>query len=326
MTSKASSQASRAEYTRRMNRVLNYIDAHLDQPLDGTELADIANFSRFHFHRIFAALMGETLGNYARRRRLEKAAFRLSCGHDETILEIALATGFGSAEAFARAFKLRFNCTPSAWRSDTPRRMAEQAAALGQRRSGQESNPDQVFGNLDQARQIAFAEDGVSYLTTEGTAMEVRIIELPATRVAYQRLIGPYGPAIGEFWRNRMAPWMQSHGLSDATCYGIGYDDPSVTPASKCRYDACVEVAADFPGSEKTDSQVLPGGRYAAARFKGKPETIAGAWIWLTREWLPSSGLQCDDRPCFEMFSAATARDPETGEFSCDICIPVRAL
>ncbi|WP_343583991.1 AraC family transcriptional regulator, partial [Herbaspirillum sp.] len=102
MTSKASAQASRAEYTRRMNRVLNYIDAHLDQPLDGAELADVANFSRFHFHRIFAAIMGETLGSYARRRRLEKAAFRLSCGNDETVLETALATGFGSAEAFAR--------------------------------------------------------------------------------------------------------------------------------------------------------------------------------------------------------------------------------
>ncbi|OWY28901.1 AraC family transcriptional regulator [Herbaspirillum robiniae] len=326
MTSKASAQASRAEYTRRMNRVLNYIDAHLEQPLDGAELADVANFSRFHFHRIFAALMDETLGSYIRRRRLEKAAFRLSCGQDETVLETALATGFGSAEAFARAFKLRFGCTPSQWRADTPRRMAQQAAALDLRPSGQKSNPDQVFGNLDQASQVASAEDDVSYRATKGTAMEVRIIELPAARVAYQRLIGPYGPAIGAFWRNRIAPWMQSHGLSDATCYGIAYHDPSVTPASKCQYDACVEVAEDFPGSEKTDHQVLPGGRYAVAHFKGKPETIAAAWTWLTREWLPSSGLQCDDRPCFEMFSAAMARDPETGEPSCDICIPVRAL
>ena len=88
----------RAEYARRINRVLNYIDAHLDQPLDGAHLADIANFSRFHFHRIFAAWMGETLGSYAQRRRLEKAAFRLSCGSKETVLETALATGFQSAK------------------------------------------------------------------------------------------------------------------------------------------------------------------------------------------------------------------------------------
>lgn len=114
MTNKPSEQASRAKYARRINRVLNYIDAHLDQPLDGAHLADIANFSRFHFHRIFAAWMGETLGSYAQRRRLEKAAFRLSCGSKETVLETALATGFQSGEAFARAFKLKFGCTPSA--------------------------------------------------------------------------------------------------------------------------------------------------------------------------------------------------------------------
>ena len=46
----------------------------------------------------------------------------------------------------------------------------------------------------------------------------------------------------------------------------------------------------------------------------------------LTREWLPSSGMQCDERPSFEMFSAASASDPAIGEFSCEICIPVRAL
>src|SRR4051812_7278493 len=91
--------SSRAEYARRMNRVLNYIDLHIDQPLALADLADVANFSRFHFHRIFQAWMNETLGDYSRRRRLEKAAFRLSCGAPESVLATALATGFGSGEA-----------------------------------------------------------------------------------------------------------------------------------------------------------------------------------------------------------------------------------
>ncbi|NVZ50142.1 AraC family transcriptional regulator [Pseudomonas sp. B6002] len=326
MPTKPSPQASRAEYTRRINRVLNHIDAHLDQPLDGTHLADIANFSRFHFHRIFAAWMGETLGSYAQRRRLEKAAFRLSCGTPETVLETALATGFQSGEAFARAFKLKFGCTPSAWRATTLERLKAQAAAIGLPPGSQQSNPDQVFGNPHQAGEREFGESDGSYRPADDFAMDVRIIDLPKARVAYQRLIGPYGPAIGEFWRGVMAPWMHSHGLSDQTCYGIGYDDPSLTPANKCRYDACVEVPARFVASGQADTQTLPGGRYAVARFKGKPEQIAHAWMWLTREWMPSSGLQCDDRPCFEMFSAPTVIDPRTGEFNCEICIPVRAL
>ncbi|BCG25241.1 AraC family transcriptional regulator [Pseudomonas tohonis] len=326
MTSKPCAQASRAEYTRRMNRVLNYIDAHLDQPLDGERLADIANFSRFHFHRIFAAWMGETLGSYARRRRLEKAAFRLSCGPIETVLETALATGFSSGEAFARAFKLKFGCTPSDWRSHAPQRVAAQAAALGQQPGVLNSNPDQVLGNGGQACEAAFGEAEVSCLSTEETSMDVRIIDLPRVRVAYQRLIGPYGPAVSAFWRDTIAPWMLSNGLSGEACYGVGYDDPSITPASKCRYDACVEVPAHFVAGGQADIRTLPGGRYAVASFKGKTEKLADAWTWLMCEWMPSSGLQCDDRPCFERFSAATAVDPETGEFSCDICIPVRAL
>ncbi|WP_217699407.1 GyrI-like domain-containing protein [Pseudomonas fluorescens] len=70
----------------------------------------------------------------------------------------------------------------------------------------------------------------------------------------------------------------------------------------------------------------MPRGRYAVASFKGKVEGLANAWMWLAREWMPSSGMQCDDRPCFEIFSATTALDVHTGEFSCDIYIPVRAL
>lgn len=326
MTTKPSAHASRAEYARRINRVLNYIDANLDQPLDGAHLADIANFSRFHFHRIFAAWMGETLGSYAQRRRLEKAAFRLSCGSHETVLETALAMGFQSGEAFARAFKLKFGCTPSAWRDTTLERLKTQAGAIGLQPGNPKSNPDQIVGNFHQEDERALSESDGSYQLAEAVAMDVRLIDLPKARVAYQRLIGPYGPAIGVFWRDTIAPWMHSNGFSDQTCYGIGYDDPSLTPASKCRYDACVEVPAHFVASSQVDVQTLPGGRYAVASFKGKTEHIANAWMWLTREWMPSSGLQCDDRPCFEMFSARTALDPLTGQFSCNICIPVRAL
>ena len=61
------SNDSRTEYSRRINRVLDYIDDHLDEALDLDTLAEVANFSPFHFHRLFAAWMGETLGDYLRR-------------------------------------------------------------------------------------------------------------------------------------------------------------------------------------------------------------------------------------------------------------------
>ena len=112
----ASARRSQAEYQRRLHAVNEYIDRHLDQELDLATLAGVAHFSAFHFHRLFRALTGEPLGDYIRRRRVELAAMRLRSQPDVPVLEIALAVGFGSAEAFARAFRARFACTPTDWR------------------------------------------------------------------------------------------------------------------------------------------------------------------------------------------------------------------
>ena len=108
--------SSSAEYERRIHRVVAHIDQHLDEPLDLETLAAVANFSAFHFHRLFRAWTGETLGDYLRRRRVETGALRLVTQPGSSVLEIALAVGFGSGEAFARAFKARFGASPSGWR------------------------------------------------------------------------------------------------------------------------------------------------------------------------------------------------------------------
>ena len=88
-----------------MHAVIEYIDRNLDQELDLGALANVAHFSAFHFHRLFKALNGEALGDYVRRRRLEMAAMRLRSQPRVAVLQIALAVGFGSAEAFTRAFR-----------------------------------------------------------------------------------------------------------------------------------------------------------------------------------------------------------------------------
>src|SRR5262245_20670491 len=100
-----------------MHRVFEAIDQRIDQPLDLASLASMAHFSPYHFHRVFAAWAGETLGDYLRRRRVEQAASRLAAQPKLSVLQVALSVGFGSGEAFARAFKARFGCSPSAWRS-----------------------------------------------------------------------------------------------------------------------------------------------------------------------------------------------------------------
>jgi AraC family transcriptional regulator len=94
LTFRMVSRNSRSEYERRMHRVIAHIDEHLDQALDLNTLADVAHFSQFHFHRLFSAWMGETLGDYVRRRRLEVAAMRLAAQPRAAVLDIALSAGF----------------------------------------------------------------------------------------------------------------------------------------------------------------------------------------------------------------------------------------
>ena len=106
----------RGWYTASINRVVDYIDAHLGEALDLETLAGVAHFSPWHFHRLFQALTGETLADRVRRRRLETAAGRLLSSPPETALAVALDVGFGSAEVFSRAFRAYFGVTPTTWR------------------------------------------------------------------------------------------------------------------------------------------------------------------------------------------------------------------
>jgi AraC-like DNA-binding protein len=108
--------AHRREYERRVNRVMDYVQAHLVEDLTLEKLAAVAAFSPFHFHRVFAAITGETLSDFIRRIRLERAASALGLLHDTSVLEIALRYGFSSAATFARAFKAHFGMSATEWR------------------------------------------------------------------------------------------------------------------------------------------------------------------------------------------------------------------
>lgn len=306
---------SRSEYEKRMHQVLQYIDEHIEQPLDLGTLAEVAHFSPFHFHRLFAAWMGKTLGEYLRRRRIEVAARRLTTQPRTKILNVALSVGFGSGEAFTRAFKSRFGCSPTVWRK--------------QQHSfpGKNSNHDQVNSKLNQALTATFVEHDVSHNPCKEIIMRVTLVEREPATIAYFRHLGPYDESIARFWRDIYVPWavMNKLGPNHAR-YGISHDDPSITSPEQCRYDACAEVAPDFAVTGGALKTTIPGGKYAVLKFHGTVDQLGDAWVALLRDWLPSSGLQLDNRPCFEYFPREAAKDHQTGALECEICIPVIPL
>jgi AraC family transcriptional regulator len=301
-------KASHAEYSTRMHRVLEYIDRHLDQELDLKALAGVAHFSSFHFHRVFFSWTGETLGGYLRRRRLEIAAARLAGQPKLSVFDVASSVGFGSTEAFARAFKVRFGCTASSWRATV----------------AQQRNPGQELRNPDQ-RARASSVDNDSTLNT-GAAMKVKVIDRKPVKVTYMRHVGPYGEQLSEFWQRTVYPWMAANDQLGQPRYGISLDDPLITAPDKCRYDAAVEVRGKIviPGESQTTT--IPGGQYAVTAFRGTIDQIGGVWEAMLRRWLPHSGMQLDARPFLEYYPKDATFDPSSGAFSCEIAIPVAPL
>lgn len=98
-------EKSKIEYRSRINRVMDYIDTHLNEPLELKDIAEIANFSPYHFHRIFTFLIGETPIDYIQRLRVEKAAWKLREEPVASISEIADNYGFCTVSLFCRVFK-----------------------------------------------------------------------------------------------------------------------------------------------------------------------------------------------------------------------------
>ena len=109
-------QETRESYARRLQRVVEHIWSHLDQPLDLNRLADIACLSPYHFHRIYHAMLGETVTETLARSRLHRASNALAQG-DRAIASIARLAGYSSVAAFSRAFRAAYGASPAAFRS-----------------------------------------------------------------------------------------------------------------------------------------------------------------------------------------------------------------
>lgn len=303
--------AGRLEYDKRVNRVIDHVRRHLAEPLTLAELARVAAFSPFHFDRVFKAVTGETLFGFIQRVRLERAAAALLARHDASVLEVALDHGFASAATFARAFRARFAMSASTWRTG--------GAARWRRRL--ERKPRKQLRNSGKARGRARR-----HRERQEVAMSVRLQQQPTYHVAYMRYVGPFGPrGIPELWQ-RLMRWVEAHGLEKSDRLGIAYDDPGITPPDKSRYDACVVVSRDFPADRLVERMDVPGGAYAVASFVGTAHQIVEAWQSVFASWLPASGYQPDDRPCYELYRGETSVEGARGAFRCDLCLPVRPL
>jgi AraC family transcriptional regulator len=265
-----------SDYHERILRTLGHIQAHLDDALDLDDLARVACFSPYHFHRVFRGLVGEPVQEHVRRLRLERAAHRLKL-QDEAVTSVALDAGYESHEAFTRAFHTMFGMSPSQFRA------AHQGA------------PDSPSG--------VHYDDASGYHPPDyGAPPPVEIKTLPPQRVVFLRHTGPYDQA-GATW-GKLSAWAGPRGLfGPATRFiGVSYDDPQITPPEKLRYDAAITVSRPVQPEGEVGVMELAGGEYATLMHKGPYETLGRAYQALLGGWLPQSGRELRDAPCFEVY------------------------
>jgi AraC family transcriptional regulator len=275
------------DYKERMLRVLLYIQRHLDEETPLEELARVAAFSPYHFHRIFRGMLGESVKEHIRRLRLERAAMRLKHG-DTPVTTIAFEAGYESHEAFTRAFKAMRGVTPSEFRS----------------RNG-------TYPPLQSRPRVHYREgsdiDDFEPEIPGDETMDVKIKKLESVRVAFVRHVGPYKEC-GGAWEKLCARLGEKGLLGPDTQYiGLCHDDPDVTPADKIRYDACATVGDDFTPEGEIGVQTIDGGDYAMTTHFGPYNQLNETYARLFGQWLPQSGRECRSAPSLEFYLT----DPE---------------
>ncbi len=314
------SSESRREYASRIHKVLDYINDNIGRDLSLQTLAKVSCFSRFHFHRIFTAQIGETPVDFVKRLRLERAAGMIITRASQSITDIALSCGFSSSSVFARAFKEQFEISPTEWR-----RKGEQS--LERIQKSKKCTAKRTSGKAQPVEKLYFDVDDRTMQIMKKIPLKVAVKTFQRRHVAYVPNLGGYsGDKIREAW-SRLCSWAEPLGLLEppAELIGISFDDPEITPKDKCRSYACVTIPHDLKPPKDIGVLDIPGGRHAVLSFNGTEEEIPLAYVRMFADWLPGSGFEPADNPCFEIYYADPDADPE-GKFVMDICVPIQTL
>ncbi|MFC8918219.1 GyrI-like domain-containing protein [Streptomyces sp. NPDC057116] len=278
-----------------LNEALEHIEDRLDQPIDVAGLARIAATSEYHLRRMFSALAGMPLSEYVRRRRLTVAGAEVLGGQD-SLLDIAVRYGYGSGEAFARAFRAVHGIGPGEAR--------------------------RTNATLVSQPRLAFR------LTVEGSSMRYRVVDRPAFTVVGLKARVPLvhsGPnrAIIDFVRGIGPRDLERlEELSDqeprgvvAVCDGL---DPSRAEGTELDYWHGVITSRAAP--EGMATLAVPAGTWAVFSASGPvPGAIQELWRDVFTQWFPSNPYR--GRPGPEILRTRLSPDGTEGE--AELWLPV---
>ncbi|WP_348772902.1 AraC family transcriptional regulator [Paenibacillus sp. Marseille-P2973] len=298
-------------YSERIDDVIKYMDDNFSRKISLEELAEVSNFSKYHFSRVFSSIVGMTPYAFLKKRRLI-ASVEYLLNTDKTILEISMLCGFDSASSFNQAFKQLYGNTPGDVRRD-PTII---------------SNIPLYHGNkqAETVQPSRYSESGITNnFLRRIWEMNITVKELPDYEVAYVRHVGSYletrkaWEVLGE-WAAKKGFYPPEHSY-----IGISLDDASLTDEYACRYDACLTIKGDH--NKDLDPNIkyktLNGGLFALYQFYDTIDKFAIAYQVVYGQWLPNSGYDPDDKHCLEFCMNNPFEDPD-GKAKVDLYIPIK--
>ena len=282
----------------RIQRVVDFMEAHLFEDLPLAAIADQGACSPWHFHRMFQSLTGETPAGYVWKRRLSEICRRL-IETRQRLVDVALDCGFESQATFTRAFTRHVGVSPGRFRSRHPH-----------------SLPAYLYPRLD-LETLVRRQRLIQFL-------EPRIVRRPAFHVV--GMAGRFTPTSGripELW-GRFAPRIYAvPRRRGQETFGVCLDAAPATVGEACfTYLAAVEVETLAEVPDGMLAVTIPANTYAVVTHTGHisrlPDTVRHVW----GRWLPASRYRHVPAPDFELYDPERW-DPGTGEGDVDLYVPV---
>ena len=275
------------DYIQRINKVVAYINNHLDETLELKTLANEAALSDFHFHRIFKVLKGEAIGGYITRLRLEATA-RLLRYTALTIEEIAFNIGYETPASLSKAFKKQYGISPTEYRTNKDTYIMKKEII----------NPDLA---LKTPKIVTLEPKNLIYVALTG---------------AYGSL--DYGKAYEQLWAVIKAQKLFTKGI-ESIC--ISYDDPKITEGSLQRSDVCLAIHKPATPQEEVSCKTLAGGKYAVFFYQGSYENLSQVYDTAVR-WVIDRQYTLREEPFFEKYLNDARRTPKE-KLKTEIYIPI---
>jgi len=297
-----------------IERALRFIGEHLDRPISVAEVARASRLSEFHLHRVFHAALGESIGRFITRRRLELAALRLAYEPDISVTAIALDSGYSSSSNFSKAFAGYFGCSPTRVREPAqalPASVGKITALYGKHFRPAELYSVAPGAALEDERQEAARWEGrVRYEDVGGHSLAC--LAIPGYDI--ERIERGWHELIERVYQLGLA-------AGDIDAWGAAHDSPQLTAPELCRYHACVPCAADAALAAPLFRGSKPAGRYAVFSYQGAADGVAAAYRSIYSCWFRQSSLVPAD---FTPFDHYVTGFPSCGQVEMEMWVRVR--